>query len=140
MKPSAYISSFAVLAVYATLPGPFTNALNLAHSPAPKGSVVELSVYSTKYHNHKTRWGYRYDHYKGYTCASNNPAHKLKTIRFTWKGKTLDVFCNDTGGDKQLGYSRMDLSGAAMKFFVPKWNGSEKTAPLLKGATMEVLK
>lgn len=25
MKPSAYISSFAVLAVYATLPGPFTN-------------------------------------------------------------------------------------------------------------------
>lgn len=44
MKPSAYISSFAVLAVYATLPGPFTNALNLAHSPAPKGSVYRGTV------------------------------------------------------------------------------------------------
>lgn len=101
---------------------------------------MELSVYHSKYHGRGTKYGRRYDHYKGFTCASNNPEHKLKILRVTWNGKRLNALCTDTGGDKRLGYTRLDLSGGAMRFFAPKWNGKNEGAPLLRGAKVEVRK
>ena len=98
------------------------------------GATMELSVYHSKYDGGVTKYGRTYSHWHGTTCASNNPAHKMKVLRVTYKGKSLDVLCIDTGGDKRLGYTRLDISGKAMKFFAPKWNGKDKGAPLLKEA------
>jgi len=109
-------------------------------SPRQKGTVMELSVYHSKYDGRVTKYSRTYSHWNGTTCASNNPAHKMKVLRVTYKGKSIDLLCIDTGGDKRLGYTRLDISGKAMKFFAPKWNGKDKGAPLLKGATVQVVK
>lgn len=101
--------------------------------------AFQLSVYDSKYDGRKTATGTVYRHWKGLTCASNNPKHKGKVLRITWKGKTLDLKVTDTGGDKRLGYSRIDISGKAMLFFVPSWNRKDKGAPLLKNAEVTVL-
>lgn len=101
--------------------------------------TLDLSVYDSKYDGRITRWGRTYNHWGDMTCASNNPAHKNKVLRVTYGKKSATLFCNDTGGDKRLGYTRLDISGKAMKFFAPKWNGKDKGAPLLKGATAQVV-
>jgi len=109
-------------------------------SPRQNGAVMELSVYASRYDGRVTKYSRTYSHWNGTTCASNNPAHKMKVLRVTYKGKSIDLLCIDTGGDKRLGYTRLDISGKAMKFFAPKWNGKDKGAPLLKGATVQVVK
>lgn len=143
---------FILAFVAGATPSVVTNALDLkfAHdfpeSQAQRKNLqkneavkLELSVYHSKYDGRITRWGRTYNHWGDMTCASNNPAHKNKVLRVTYGKLTATLFCNDTGGDKRLGYSRLDISGKAMKFFAPKWNGKDKGAPLLKGASVEVV-
>lgn len=141
---------FILAFVAGATPSVVTNALDLkfAHDfPEPQrknhqkneGVTMELSVYASKYDGRVTRYGRTYDHWHGLTCASNNPAHKNRTLKVTYKGKSLTLMVTDTGGDKRLGYTRLDISGKAMKYFSPKWNGKDRGAPLLKGATVEVV-
>lgn len=99
----------------------------------------ELSVYHSMYDGRMTACGQRYDHWGKPTAAANDLKCGTR-LKVTWGDKSLIVTVNDTGSDPKLGGKRIDLSGYAMKHFRPSWNGKNKNAPLLKGATVEVMK
>lgn len=93
-------------------------ALILQPKPAP-WVAVEISVYSKRYHGHRTASGERYDHYKGYTAATTVRGKrwdlpKGSVWEVEYKGKRVTVRITDTGSYRpKKAKVWLDLSGAS---------------------------
>lgn len=108
--------------------------ITLLAMPATWQSAT-FSVYATRYHGRTAANGTRYDH-KGFTVASNR--HKFGTkLELRYKGRTVTVTVTDRM-DKQLGKTRIDLSGAAFRALHPAYDMTDKTGTLLRGEWREV--
>lgn len=86
---------------------------------------VEISVYSARYHGHRTASGERYDHKAGYTAATTwgPPGNRARWAlpkgsvwEVEYKGRRVTVRVNDCGSHRpNKAPAWLDLSGAAWK-------------------------
>lgn len=108
---------------------PFTLAAN---RPV---QVWTFSVYATRFHGRTAANGSVYDH-DGFTCASNNHAFGTQ-LHIIANGRCVMVEVTDRL-DRMLGKTRIDLSGAAMKRLDANYDGTDRTAGLVRGEAEEV--
>lgn len=100
------------------------------------GGFCSFSVYAERYHGRTAANGGVYDHFRK-TCASN--IHKLGTVLLCkWRGRQVEVVVTDHL-DRELGKTRIDLSGGAMLELCPSYDLTDVTAPLLTGGKYEVI-
>ncbi len=114
-----------------------TGSCSLALAVNRPSQTWTFSVYATRYHGRTAADGSIYDH-DGFTCASNNHAFGTQ-LHIIANGRCVMVEVTDRL-DRMLGKTRIDLSGAAMQRLDTNYDGTDRTAGLLRGTAQEVNK